>query len=174
MWCCAAGHTFKATFRQRANGRSCDQCRRLRSVAKRGSLAEKHPLIAQEWDHEANDKTPHDYSPGSRLPAHWVCPMGHQYTMRIQRRVAGGGCYYCANRVLLPGFNDLATREPRIASEWHPWRNWTRPSEVFPHSNKKWVWECPNGHVMERSPAHRILSGGCSECPREERATFRG
>lgn len=172
-WTCQAGHEFKATFKQRADGRNCDQCRRLRSVAKRGSLADKHPLLAAEWVEEANTKTPHDYSPGSKMTATWRCHRGHEYPMRIERRVAGGGCKYCANRVLLTGFNDFATLHPRIASEWHPYQNWTRPFEVFPMSNKTWTWRCINGHEMKRSTVHRIASGGCTECPRDERAAYR-
>ncbi|WEG08645.1 zinc-ribbon domain-containing protein [Microbacterium horticulturae] len=172
-WTCAAGHEFPATFKQRATGYTCPQCRRLASVALRGSLAEKHPAIAAQWVDTGTGRTAHDYSPGSKKPGRWRCERGHEYDMPIERRVAGCGCPYCAGRRLLPGFNDLAATHPRIAAEWHPYLNWTTPDQVFPGSNKKWHWLCPNGHRVYRSAAHRILSGGCAECPREERALHR-
>ncbi|BDV32254.1 zinc-ribbon domain-containing protein [Microbacterium terricola] len=172
-WVCAAGHEFRARYRERAAGHACRECRRLASVTKRGTLAEKEPLLAAEWVYTDTGKTPHDYSPHSHAPATWRCAKGHEYPMRIDRRVAGGGCPYCAGRLLLAGFNDLATRHPEIAAEWHPYLNWTRPDEVFPGSNKIWVWLCPNGHQMKRSAANRVLSGGCSECPPDERAVPR-
>ena len=31
----------------------------------------------------------------------------------------GDGCPYCANRKVLPGFNDLATAAPLVAKQWH-------------------------------------------------------
>lgn len=35
----------------------------------------------------------------------------------------GSNCPYCANRRVLEGFNDLASKMPELAKQWHRTKN---------------------------------------------------
>lgn len=66
------------------------------------------------------------------------------------RTMNGSGCPYCAGRKVLAGFNDLATREPEIAKQWHPTLNGTlTPQMVTVGSHKKAWWAVPRGARVE-------------------------
>ena len=68
---------------------------------------------------------------------------------------------------MLTGFNDLATREPLLAKQWHPKLNGSlTPEMVTPGSHRKVWWQCPDGHVWRaviysRSGPKR---SGCPVC----------
>ena len=50
----------------------------------------------------------------------WLCDKGHSFCAVIAHRVnKGSDCPYCTNRKVLPGFNDLETKEP--VSYTHLW-----------------------------------------------------
>lgn len=76
----------------------------------------------------------------------------------------GVGCGYCnGKRVGLS--NCLATKNPKLASEWHPTKNSSlTPYNVTPRSHKDIWWICNNGHEWENSPDHRSGKNG-TECP---------
>jgi hypothetical protein len=79
--------------------------------------------------------------------------------------VSGRGCHVCANREVLSGFNDLATKRPDLAKEWDIRKNTKRATEVLFGTNQKFWWLCPSGHSYQSSPAKRIIeSTGCPYC----------
>lgn len=62
------------------------------------------------------------------------------------------------------GVNDLASRFPEIAKEWHPTENGElKPSDVSYGSKKRVWWLCPNGHTYDMPVDKRTLRG--SNCP---------
>ncbi|MBR7152243.1 MAG: zinc-ribbon domain-containing protein [Candidatus Methanomethylophilaceae archaeon] len=74
------------------------------------------------------------------------------------------GCPYCTGQRILPGFNDLETKKPELAKQWHPTRNGSlKPSEVFPQSNNKFWWMCPKGHEWYNSPV-MMKNDNCPIC----------
>ncbi len=75
---------------------------------------------------------------------------GHSYPAVIAHRVrSGSGCPYCSNHKVLPGFNDLATIDPVVASQWHPTGNGSlTPQQVTPGSRRKVWWLCDKGSCM--------------------------
>jgi hypothetical protein len=171
-WLCADGHEFRASVAQRVAGKKpCPDCERKRTRASRRNLAVTHPEISSTWRPELNEgREPHDYTKGSSLEVVWWCEEGsHPFTMRIEPRTRGCGCPYCASRLILPGFNDFATRHPQLAADWHRYLNRKNADEVMPGSNDEHHWRCKNGHVLRRSIPHRVASGGCVECPWHER-----
>ena len=50
-------HRWEATAASRSNGRGCPQCCGHK-VCKHNSLATKAPLVAAQWEYEANEGTP--------------------------------------------------------------------------------------------------------------------
>lgn len=77
------------------------EIRKYMTVIK-GSLAEKFPEIAKEWDYEANgDLTPYKIKAGSDTKVGWVCPeCGNHYNASINHRTGKNptGCPECGKR----------------------------------------------------------------------------
>ncbi|MGN7180780.1 zinc-ribbon domain-containing protein [Cytobacillus kochii] len=69
---------------------------------------------------------------------------------------------YCANQKVLKGFNDLASQNPQLASEWHPLKNGDlKPTEVILNGDKKVWWLGKCGHEWEAIIYKR---GNCPIC----------
>lgn len=122
------------------------------------------PEIAQEaygWD-------PRLISCGSHERKEWRCQLGHIYLaapgQRTRKRPTG--CPYCANRLVLKGYNDLQTLFPEIAKEAFGWD----PTEYIGKSTKTMKWKCAEGHMYEAKISTRTTGGrgrkatGCGIC----------
>ena len=126
-----------------------------------------HPDLAKEWDYEKNAPvTPNDVTAGSGKKAWWKCKYGHEWSAAIPSRASGTGCPCCSGRQVIPGVNDLLTKFPDIAKEWHPTNNGKLlPNCVMGGSSKKVWWLCPEGHSYEATIGNRtVLNRGCPYC----------
>lgn len=133
------------------------------------SLQAVNPQLASEWHPTKNGGLlPENVPAGSGKKAWWLCPVCHgEWQTRIVERNQGKGCPFCANQKVLPGFNDLSTRSPELAAEWHPTRNGTLlPTDVVWRSNKKAWWLCQRcGHEWQAQISSRQHYGfGCPKC----------
>lgn len=135
-------------------------------MEKANSLLALHPDIAVEWHPTKNhDLQPSHVTPHSNKVVWWKCSNGHEWEAAVNHRSNGSGCPYCANKKVLSGYNDLQTKFPEIAAQWHPTRNEGKlPSEVLPFSNKKAWWLCPNGHEWPATISSRSSGNGCPHC----------
>ncbi len=140
---------------------------RLQDMVRGGSLSETHPELCQFWDHERNGiLTPDDVVAGSAKLVYWKCDKGHSTKTEIRGKVGGSRCGVCLNRILLSGYNDLATYYPEIAKQWHPTKNGNlKPTEVLFGARVKVWWRCEKGHEWEawlysRNPQ----TDGCQAC----------
>ena len=128
------------------------------------------PELLREWHPAKNAPlTPEGITYGSKRSVWWKCKKGHEWQTAVYTRAAGSGCPYCAGRKVLPGFNDLATLEPKVAAQWHPTLNGAlTPEQVTTGSHKKVWWECPNGHIWKAVIYSRAGPGsrkcGCPVC----------
>ena len=137
---------------------------RKNMVSEAPDLASNYPELLPEWDDEVD---PASILPGSHKQIRWKCPRGHSYTAMPYARVRGTGCPYCANRKVLPGFNDLATLYPDVAAEWDRELNGDlAPSDVTRGSTKKIWWRCRFGHVWKAAVYSRTRerAAGCPYC----------
>jgi very-short-patch-repair endonuclease len=67
-----------------------------------------------------------------------------EWESTVDHRFHGRGCPYLLNLKLLCGFNDLQTRNPSLAAEWHPTKNGSlMPSNVLYKSKQKVWWYLP-------------------------------
>lgn len=147
------------------NGHGCKVC----LYKRRGSeTVANYPVIAKEWDYEKNSPlTPSDVTVGSNKKMWWICPKGHSYSTTAWNRIKNGsGCTICIGKKVLPGFNDLASQYPDIASEFHPTKNGSlTPDKVAPKSHKKVWWKGKCGHEWEQVVSNRTGQGrGCPYC----------
>ena len=131
---------------------------------KQSNLKNKYPTIAAEWHPTENGTlTPEMVTPKSKLKVKWLCPKGHTYPMEIGKRTTGRNCPICSNQKIVPGINDLRTRNPQLAKEWSP-NNKKKASEVAPFTHTKYLWICNEGHEYPASPANRSKGKGCPIC----------
>lgn len=94
--------------RSRASrGYGCKICKSIEEVKKRnkrkieieGSLLERAPHIAAQWDFEKNSASPSEFTWKSGKKVHWVCEHGHTWKTSIHHRVkSNAGCRKCGNQ----------------------------------------------------------------------------
>ena len=169
-WRCAKGHEWQAMVYSRALGGSgCPVCAGKQIVSGENDLATAHPEIAKEWHPTKNEMLrPDEVAVCSNKKVWWICDKGHEYqTIVADRTSQKTGCPYCTGRKVFPGFNDLATVNPDVASQWHPTLNGDlTPGQVTRGCHKSVWWECPEGHVWKAVIFSRTgkKSAGCPVC----------
>ncbi|NMM91067.1 hypothetical protein B2J88_43300 [Rhodococcus sp. SRB_17] len=166
-WQCGFGHEWQSTINNRtANGQSCPVCAGQKVLAGFNDLATTNPALADEWHPTLNDPvTPADVFRGTAKRFWWRDLLGHEWQASANERSNGSGCPFCSGQRILRGFNDLATRSPILATEWHPTFNDTRTPEIVTLMNgtKAW-WRCQTGHEWEARIASRASGNGCPAC----------
>lgn len=174
--CSKCANEWQATVSSRVKRKyGCPECakknkaesNRKNSILRSGSLSKTNLTLSKEWHPTKNDDfTPNDFSASSGRKAWWVCSKGHEWIASIANRNSGGGCPYCSSRRILAGYNDLATKNPRIAEQWHQTLNDTLlPSDVMASSSKKVWWECPKCRYAWQAPvSNRSKGSGCPVC----------
>jgi very-short-patch-repair endonuclease len=126
--------------------------------------------LMSEWDYEKNiDLDPKILTRGSNKYAWWKCSKcGYEWKAKISNRsLLNRGCPCCSEpvRVIVPGINDLKTKFPHIAKEWHPTKNGDLVPEQFAGGSKQKVWWlCPIGHEYQATINHRTHPDGTG-CP---------
>ena len=167
-WIDRLGHEWQQEIYSRtALCRGCPFCAGREVLAGFNDLASTHPALSAQWDWEKNfDLTPQMVMAGNSRKVWWRCEKGHSWQATIASRASGCGCPVCANRKILPGFNDFATTHPALAAEWHPTKNGDlTPQKISYGYDKKVWWLCTNGHEWQAAPKTRVRMGaGCPIC----------
>lgn len=165
-WRCSLGHEWQTPIYARASKNTgCPYCTGKR-VLPGADLKSVYPEIAAQWHPVKNGRfTPDQILPGSHRSAWWYCVHGHEWKALIKTRVEGNGCPICANRSVVPGVNDLQTRVPDLAKQWHPTKNGTLlPRDVVSGSARKVWWRCDRGHEWQAPIQTRSIGKGCPVC----------
>ncbi len=170
-WLGKCGHEWEASISSRNSGNSCPYCASQKLLVGFNDLETLNPRLASEWHSTKNGElTPRNVMPGCNKKVWWLCDKGHEWQNSINTRNRGNGCPYCANQIVLKGYNDLQTLNPELARQWHPILNGqSTPSDFMPGSNKKAWWICEKGHEWEAVIASRNKGAGCMLCYRESR-----
>ena len=147
-------------------------------------LATTNPALASEWHPTKNGSlTPEQVTAGSEKVVWWKHPyddpetgLHHEFEWKAQiasRAKNGCGCPYLSGRAVWPGYNDLATTNPALASEWHPTKNGNlTPERVTAGSHRIVWWRRPyddpkTGQHYEFEWKGKIVNRGINrnECP---------
>ena len=157
-WQCSLGHVWEAVVSDRTlGGNGCAVCSGRQINIGFNDLATTYPKIGSEaygWD-------PRTVTVGSEKKKQWQCKHGHIWSATVVSRVSGRGCPVCAGKVVVAGFNDLATTHPEIIFEVDGWD----PTKVSFGNGRKHRWKCKSGHSWEVSPNQRTNKGhGCPIC----------
>ena len=165
-WRCSKGHEWDAPVYSRVAGKRCPYCTGRKVQKGYNDLATTHPEIAVSWHPTKNgDIKPTDVTAGSNNKYWWICDKGHEWEADVTTRTSGRNCPYCTNRLLLTGYNDLATTHPDIAASWHPSKNGdVKPTDVIAGSHDKYWWVCDKKHEWEAAVYSRAAGRYCPYC----------
>ena len=158
-WRCSAGHEWTASPNVRSRGSGCPYCSNEAVLPGYNDLATTHPGLAAQavgWD-----PTTLTYGSPRKMP--WLCSEGHTWSAAVGQRAGKErtGCPYCAGKAVLPGYNDLATKFPNIATQAVGWD----PTTVTAGSSVKRAWQCPQGHEYVMAVGNRTHQGqACPYC----------
>lgn len=155
-WICGTGHKWSAVVADLAatkSGLGCPYCSNKKVLSGFNDIATTHPELIQYvsgWD-------PSQITYGHNRKVLWQCSLGHTWrtTPRDKRN-----CPYCSNKMVLAGFNDLATVSPEIAAEAFGWD----PATVVGGTYKKRRWICKLGHQWTTPVRERTVGYGCPSC----------
>ena len=178
-WKCEKGHEWQAAVTSRTGKAhsGCPYCANKKTLGGFNDLMTTNPELCTEWDYEKNsDLTPCDVTAGSGKKVWWKCNNGHEWEESVALRTGRNSkCPYCGNRRLLTGYNDLQTKYPDIAAQWHPTKNdGLTPDIVMCGVAKKVWWRCENGHEWQALVSSRTgkMRTGCPYCANKK--AFRG
>ena len=183
--CSICGCEWKTSIAERTGNdkTGCPNCSASRGAKKRldtiinknGSLMKRYPYLIKEWNWERNkDIDPSEVTVGSGKKFWWKCSEGHEWEATVGDRVNGRGCPYCANKKILRGYNDFATKHPELMEEWDFEKNVDiSPFEIPSRTGKKAWWICKNcGNSWQSVVASRSNGVGCPACAIKQRRKF--
>jgi len=154
-WKCNIGHEWKSAVYSRASGIGCPYCSNKKVLTGYNDLASTHPELAAEAD--GWDPTKLSFGVGKKVK--WVCNFNHSWEASPNTR-STSGCPVCAGRVVVPGFNDLQSIDPALASEADGW-----DPKIYTSSSSKIVdWVCEEGHRWKAAIYSRSAGNGCPSC----------
>lgn len=120
-WLGECGHEWETSVGLRVRNRDkpgCPYCTGHKALRGFNDLATMFPGIAAQWHPTKNGElTSADVAQFTHARAWWLGPCGHEWDAPVRERTANGAeCPYCSGRRVLPGFNDLSTTHPWLAS----------------------------------------------------------
>lgn len=175
-WKCADGHSWASIISNRARlNRGCPYCAGQKPIIGKNDLKTTHPEIAKEWNYNKNgEDAPNNYTSGSHKIVWWKClACGQEWKAQIKSRSNGTGCPYCSTKKVAVGINDLESKYPQIAKEWHPTKNGNLTPQDFAYgSSEKVWWKCKNDHEWKAAIYNRVKGNGCPICSARRRTSF--
>ena len=113
-----------------------------------------NPELAKQWHPIKNGHLkPLDVTANSGKKVWWLLPyddietgkhFDFEWQTVINSRHKNNGCPYLSGKAAWPGFNDLQTVNPELATQWHPIKNGNlKPTDVTIGSNRKVWWLLP-------------------------------
>ena len=150
--------------------RICSSLLRVSLLKGFNDLATLHPHLVSEWSEKNGELRADMVNEKSTKNVWWKCSIcGNEYKAVIRARVHGLQCPVCAERAVLPGYNDLATTDPELVQEWDVELNGGKlPTQISRNSLYSVWWTGSCGHswkakVFDRAVEHT----GCIYCEKE-------
>lgn len=164
---CSDSHEWQSTVGNRtALGQGCPVCAGQKVLGGLNDMATTSPWLASQWHPTRNAPlTPRDVFRSTAGRFWWQDEVGHEWEASANERSNGSNCPFCSGQRILVGFNDLGTRRPDLAEEWHPTRNGQRPPQMVTQMNgtRAW-WLCDAGHEWDAIVSSRSSGAGCPTC----------
>ena len=169
-WKCSKGHEWQAVICNRNKGTECPISTNMQVLKGYNDLLTVNPKLANEWNYEKNIAiSPNIIKSTSGKKVWWKCSKGHEWQASVNNRNQGRGCPFCSNKQVLKGYNDLATINPKLATEWDYGKNTgLNPEKVGSTSEIKVWWRCSKGHEWQASIKSRNNGIGCPICSNKQ------
>ena len=165
LWHGVCGHEWTASVKSRVNGSGCPYCSHNKVLAGFNDLASRYPDVVAEWSDRNAPLQPTEVTAFANRKVWWRCREGHEWHTLISTRSGGSKCPYCSGIRLLTGFNDLATRYPRLADEWSGKNEPLMPNMINEKSRKNIWWHCKKcGFEWKAVVYSRVRGSGCPVC----------
>jgi hypothetical protein len=167
-------HVWQSQVRSRTMAKTgCPLCVTDRPTSAKPTLADYSSTLSAQWHPSKNGSlTPRDVTTGSSRKVWWQCDNDrtHEWATTVSNRVRfGHGCPKCAKRSASPSItNNLATKFPALARQWHPEKNGAlTPEDVTPGSQKRVWWRCDAEppHVWDATIYNRTSRQPDAHCP---------
>ena len=174
IWYGKCGHEWSATVKSRSiNGTGCPYCSHNIVLPGFNDLESQHPEVAAEWSERNLPLLPSMVTAYTNQKVWWKCDKGHEWKALVSTRSYGSKCPYCSGISLLKGFNDFATKQPLLASEWSEKNLPLTPDMVNEKSTKNVWWRCNTcGYEWKAQVKSRIKGVMCPVC--SDRAVLAG
>lgn len=175
IWKGKCGHEWTATVKSRAiSGTGCPYCSHNKVLEGFNDLASQRPLIASEWSERNYPLKPNMVTVFANRKVWWKCSKGHEWNTLISTRSGGSQCPYCSGQILLKGFNDFATTDAHLLSEWDYEKNkGISPNKVSRNSMRSVWWKCSLGHSWKAKISERAIEEkGCTVCEKDYLTVF--
>ena len=198
-WICKYGHEYETTVAHRTGMHSnCPYCSKYKISTGFNDLSTINPNLAKEWNYEKNKglsnkrgyniSTPDKIAAGSKQKVWWKLPydvpddypvvslrgkhFDFEWKASVKERNNGSKCPFLSGHQVWPGFNDLATVNPKLAKQWHPTKNGDLKPTNFTYGSTKGIWwKCPKGHEWE-AQIYRRRSNSCPYCSENKSRLF--
>lgn len=159
----------------RSGGSKCPYCSGIILLKGFNDFATTHAKLAREWSNRNLPLTPNMINEKSRKNVWWKCrECGNEWKSVVYARIKGTVCPVCADRAVLPGYNDLATTDLHLINKWDYEKNKNfTPDTVSRNSMKSVWWKCSLGHSWKAKIYERAIEEkGCPVCEQEYRSVF--
>lgn len=176
FWRCRHGHSFKSapSTMTRSPRPGCGVCSGHQVLAGLNDLASQDFGLLSSWDQRKNDVEPESIYVASQKKYWFLCKNQHSifkspYQFGRELQLGRVGCKYCANLECLPGWNDLQTVAPQLATEYLEAHNPLPAGEISAFGRVRVVWKCldPAHPPFLASTQSRVRRGtGCGICSR--------
>ena len=174
-WICEKGHEWEALISTRSYGSQCPYCSGIKVLPGYNDLATTHPQLVKEWSSRNDELLPDSVNQRSTENVWWHCnACGNEYRAVIKSRVQGVGCPVCAERSVMPGYNDLAATDPELLLEWDYEKNAdVQPFAVSRNSMRPVWWRGRCGHRWKDKIYNRAVENtGCIFCQKEHQGNL--
>lgn len=146
------------------------------STLKDNAMLKAKPELWCIWNFEKNDALGFDIwkmTKGLKRKAIWYCDVcDDSFRKTVNAKTAEKDSFYCPIKKVNHS-NSLATKNPKLASQWHPTKNGElTPFDVTCGCDKKVWWVCEKGHEWDAIVCNRINGRGCPYC--SNRKVFKG
>ena len=118
------------------------------------------------WNFKKNkDISPYEIGAGTSKKVWWKCPKGHEWQASVVSRKNGTGCPYCSGKKILSGYNDFATKNPKLIKEWDYNKNIIKPNTIAESYKERIWWKCSKcGYEWQAKIISRIRGAKCPHC----------
>lgn len=174
-WKCSKGHEWNTLISTRSGGSQCPYCSGQILLKGFNDFATTHPQLAQEWSDRNLPLTPDMINEKSRKNVWWKCrECGNEWQSVVYARIRGTICPVCADRAVMAGYNDLATTDAHLLSEWDYEKNkGISPNKVSRNSMRSVWWKCSLGHSWKAKISERAIEEkGCTVCEKDYLTVF--